>query len=40
MILSNMANVPLIVNKHKGYEDTEIFNGIQEAIFKNGKTKK
>jgi hypothetical protein len=40
MILSNMANVPLIVNKHKGYDDTEIFNGIQEAIFKNGKTKK
>jgi len=40
MILMHMGDVPLIMNKYQGFDETDVFNGIQDAMFKNGEKKK
>jgi hypothetical protein len=40
MILMHIGDVPLIMNKYQGFDETDVFNGIQEAMFKNGEKKK
>ena len=40
IILMHMGDVPLIINKYQGFDETDVFNGIQDAMFKNGEKKK